>query len=199
MLDSILAEHVLDITFRGELERSKGFCRRHLREMIDADRGETGGILGSSILYAAMLERRLVPLRGVVGARGRGLRTRLAAARKRPPCVACGQGASAVETALGRLVERAADPAWADVTADAPFCLDDLVLLWSAAGDAPSFAPVAARQLARVEEVRVRLEGFIDHSAHDRRHLLTDPERIAARDAAVLLGGAGPGPVDPRP
>ena len=29
MMDSIIAQHVLDIGFRGELERTQGFCRRH--------------------------------------------------------------------------------------------------------------------------------------------------------------------------
>ena len=40
MLDSIIAEHVLDIPFRGDLERKKGFCRRHLAR---ADRGRPPG------------------------------------------------------------------------------------------------------------------------------------------------------------
>ena len=48
---------------------------------------------------------------GALGRRGRSLRTRLAGARKRPPCLACDQGASAVETALGRLVAQAGEPA----------------------------------------------------------------------------------------
>ena len=107
MLDTIIAERVLDIPFRESLERTQGFCRRHVAELVLADRRGPGGILGSSILYGAMLDRRLEALRGALGrgaARcGRGWR----AARKRPPCLACNQGASAVETALGRLVERA--------------------------------------------------------------------------------------------
>jgi hypothetical protein len=196
MLDSIIAEHVLDIPFRAELERKKGFCRRHLRELVEADRRGTGGILGSSILYGAMLERRLEVLRGAIGSRGRGLRTRLNVARKRPPCVACEQGASGVETALGRLVQRSHDSDWAAATAEAPFCVDDLIALWTVAGDDAAFEPVARRQLARLDDLRIRLEGFVDHSAHDRRHRLTDLERGAAREAADVLGGAS---VQPEP
>lgn len=196
MLDSIIAEHVLDIPFRGELERKKGFCRHHLRELIEVDRRGTGGILGSSILYGAMLERRLEVLRSAIGSRGRGLRTRLGVARKRPPCIACAQGATGVETALGRLVQRSHDAEWAAATADAPFCLDDLIALWTVAGDDAGFEPVARRQLDRLEDLRVRLEGFVDHSAHDRRQRLTDMERVAAREASEVLGGAS---VQPEP
>ncbi len=197
MLDSIIAEHVLDIPFRGELERTKSFCRRHLRELVLADRRGSGGILGSSILYGAMLERRLQGLREAVGARGRKQRSMLTAARKRPPCIACAQGEVGVTTALGRLAQRADDPAWADATAEAPFCLDDLVALWQEAGDAPAFVPVAQRQLARLEALHAQLEGFVDHSAHDRRDRLTDPERHAADAAALVLGGTAP-PADDR-
>lgn len=59
IIDSILSERVLDVPFREGLERREGFCQRHLRELIVADRAGSGTILGSSILYGAMLARRL--------------------------------------------------------------------------------------------------------------------------------------------
>ncbi len=191
-LDSIIAEHVLDIPFRVDLERKRGFCRRHQRELILADRRVSGGILGSSMLYGSMLERRLELMRGIVDAKRRGRKTRVDLARKRPPCIACDQGASAVEIALGRLAQRAKTPGWADAIADAPFCVDDLLALWAVAGDDAAFEPVARRQLARLEDLGVRLAGFADHSSHDRRHLLTDHEAKAADEAADALGGTEP-------
>ncbi len=111
-LDTIIAERVLDLGFRAGLERDHAFCRRHAGELIEADR-RASGILGSSILYGAMLERRLVALRDAVKRNGRARRTRLEASGRRPPCGVCVQGATGVETAIWRLVERAADPAWA--------------------------------------------------------------------------------------
>lgn len=189
MLDGIIGEFVLDIPFRRDLERTQGFCRRHTRELIETDR-RGSGILGSSMLYSAILGRRLELVREVAGAKGRSLRTRVAAARKRPPCVACAQGATGVETAIHRLVERSGDAAWAEAVATAAFCLDDLLLVWEIARDDPAWAPIGRRQLDRLEEMRVRLDGFADHSAHDRRHLLIDRERQAADEAAALLGGA---------
>ena len=120
---------------RLELERTQGFCRRHVAELVLTDRRETGRHPRLvDALYGAMLDRRLEPLRDARRARGRSLRTRLAGARKRPPCLACDQGASAVETALARLVERTGDPAWAAAMSSAPFCLDDLLALWTVAG-----------------------------------------------------------------
>jgi hypothetical protein len=187
-LDAIIAERVLDLGFRAGLEREHAFCRRHAAELIEADR-RASGILGSSILYGAMLERRLADLRDAVRRRGRGRRSRLDAARRRPPCLVCQQGATAVETALGRLAERAADPAWASLAARIPFCLDDLGALIAAAGDAPAFRPVLEAQLTRLEDIHSRLEGYAHNSAQDRRHLVTDGERAAAQEAAELLGG----------
>jgi hypothetical protein len=187
-LDAIVAERVLDIGFRAGLERDHGFCRRHSAELLAANR-EASGILGSSMLFAAIVGRRAAALRDALKARGRSRRQRLAAAGRRPPCIACGQGASGVEIALARLVERSADPAWAAVMLEIPFCLDDFTALLVAAGDEPSFAPIAEQHLDRLDDLRRLLEGYADHSAQDRRHLLTDVERSAADEAARLLAG----------
>ena len=192
MMDSIIAQHVLDIGFRGELERKQAFCRRHTRELILADRRGPGGPLGSSILYGAMIDRRLDVIRGAVGARGRWLRVRLRLARRRPPCMACSQGRSAVETALARMAERSDDPAWADALSTSAFCLDDLLELWSVAGGSAAFRPIAERQVGRMRDLQHRLDGFVDHSSHDRRHLMTDHEARATDEAADLLGGDKP-------
>ncbi len=188
-IDAIIAERVLDLGFRAGLERDHAFCRRHAAELIEADR-RAAGILGSSILYGAMLGRRTAALREAWSTRGgRRRRSRLEAAAQRPPCPVCGQGSSAVDVALARLVQRSADPEWAPVIAVIPFCVDDLVGLLLRAGDAPAMAEVAQRQLERLEDLERRLEGYAYHSAQDRRHLLTDAERSAADEAARVLGG----------
>lgn len=188
MLDTTVAERVLDLGFRAGLERDHAFCRPHVVALLVADR-RASGILGSSILFGAMIERRAGALRTALGVHGRRRRSKLAAARGRPGCLVCGQGAQAVETAVHRLVERSADPAWADVLRHIPFCMDDLVLLVIQGGDDPALAVVADAQLTRLDDLRARLEGYAHHSAQDRRHLLTDAERSAADDAARVLGG----------
>jgi hypothetical protein len=187
-LDAIIAERVLDLGFRAGLERDHAFCRRHVAELIEADR-RASGVLGSSILYGAMLERRLAGIRDATGRRGRSRRSRIDAVRRRPPCLVCQQGAQAVDTAVGRLAERAADPAWVALLGSIAFCLDDLALLAAAAGDDTAFRPVLAAQLERLADLHRRLEGYAHHSAQDRRHLLTDDERSAAQEAARVLGG----------
>ena len=187
-LDAIIAERVLDIGFRAGLEREHGFCRRHAAGLLEADR-QASGVLGSAILFGAMVERRAAALRDALDGRGRGRRQRLAAASKRPLCIACGQGASGVEIALARLVERSADERWAAVMLEIPFCLDDFTALLVLAGDTASFAPIAAHHIDRLDDLRRRLDGYAHHSAHDRRHLLTDDERAATDEAARLLAG----------
>ena len=189
-LDAIIAERVLDIGFRAGLERDHRFCRRHVAELLVADR-RASGILGSSILYGAMIERRLAALRSAIGSRGRTRRSRLAAAAHRPPCQVCEQGAVAVATAMARLAERSADTAWAAVASEAPFCLDDLVALIRIADDTAPFIPIVERQLERLDDLRARLDRYVDHSAQDRRHLMRDDDRRAADEAARLLGGDG--------
>jgi Family of unknown function (DUF6062) len=188
-LDAIISERVLDIGFRAELERTQGFCPRHAAELVDTDRRETGGILGASILLGAILDRRTVNLAAAVGSGARTVRSRVRAARRRPPCIACSQGSTAVETALARLAERSRDPDWSAVLAGAGLCLDDFLALWDAAASERAFDRVAAAQLERFADVRRRLEGYAQHSSHDRRHLLTDDERTAADEAARALRG----------
>lgn len=94
-----------------------------------------------------------------------------------------------METALGRLADRAAEPAWATLLAGIPFCLDHLGALIAAAGDDVAFRPILDAQLARLHDLHRRLEGYAHNSAHDRRHLVSDGERAAAQEAARLLGG----------
>lgn len=188
MLDTTVAERVLDLGFRAGLERDHAFCRRHITALLVADR-QASGILGSSILFGAMIERRVGALRAALEAHGRRRRSLLATARARPGCLICDQGAQAVQTAVHRLVERCADPAWTDVIRDVPLCMDDLVLLLIQGGDDPALATVADAQLTRLDDLRARLEGYAHHSTQDRRHLLTDAERSAADEAARVLGG----------
>ena len=189
IVETIISERVLDRGFRADLERKEGFCRRHVVELVSTDRRETGGILGSSLLLGAILDRRTAGLSKVVGSGGRTVRSKVKVAQARPPCLACSQGATAVETALTRLAERASDDAWASLAAAVPFCLDDFLALWVIAGGASSFEPIARSHLARFEALHERLDGFAHHSSHDRRHLLTDEERSAADEAARALGG----------
>ena len=172
---------------------SQGFCRRHVAELLPTDRRETGGMLGSSMLLSAVIDRRTTDLDAAIGSRGRGLRARLKRARERPPCIACSQGATAVETALVRLSERAGDAAWGAALTVAPLCLDDFLALWATAGSDPGFEPVARAQVARFTDLRRRLDGFAQHSSHDRYHLLTEEERSAADEASQVLGGDGAG------
>ncbi len=188
-LDAIINERVLDIGFRAELERKHGFCRRHVAALVETDRRETGGILGSSILLGAVVDRRTGELGSAIGAGGRTVRARVRAARRRPPCLACTQGATGVDTAIARLAARSSDPAWATVISRSEFCLDDFLALWEEAASERSFQAVAEAQLARFADLRRRLDGYAYHSSHDRRHLLTEDERSAADEATDALGG----------
>ena len=119
-LDAIIAERVLDIGFREGLERGARVLPPAFGRAARANR-QASGSLGLSILFGAIVERRVAALRDALGARGRSRRQRLTDAGRRPPCIACSQGASGVGIALARLVQRSADPAWAAAMLEIPF------------------------------------------------------------------------------
>ena len=191
MLDAIIAERVLDLGFRAGLERDHGFCRRHAAELLVTDR-RSSGILGSSILYGAMLERRLGAIREALATRGaRRRRGRLVGRRAGDPAASSVARAPRPSTSPPAASPSGwTDPDWAAAAAALPFCLDDLVAVprrldraspRPARSSKPSW-PVSTTCAAR-------LEGYAYHSAQDRRQLLTDEERAAADEAARVLGG----------
>ena len=197
MLDSIIAERVLDIGFREGLERDHALlpsARRRARRRRPAVRPASSARRSCTRRCSTAGSS---PIRGGARCRGRrrrsGWPTRPAGRR----AWSARKGASP-STSPPPARRRTADPAWAAAAAAIPFCLDDLVLVVAAAGDAPAAAPVIDAQLARLEDLRARLEGFADHSAQDRRHLMTDEERRRCRRGRRALGGrqpddAGPG------
>lgn len=190
-LDALLWEGVNDPGFRGRLAAGRGFCPTHAHGVLDADRAQTGGSLGAAILLAAAVRHRLVELRGVAAERSGRRRAALAAAAGPAACPVCEQVARARRAAISRLLARLDDPAWRATVAQAAFCLDDLLSLWAAADRRPSagWSEVLEAQLERIADLVARLDAFAHHSSYDRRHLLTNGERSAPDDAALLLGG----------
>ena len=190
-LRTLLWEGVNDIGFRERLALGRGFCRRHSREILAADRAQSGGSLGAAILLASVTRRRLDELRNLPVRPGRRARKALDAVREPATCPVCSHIAQADQMALDRLLVRLADPAWRRALQSAALCLDDLVRMWATASDGrhEPWPEVAVAQLARIDGLVELLDAFALHSSHDRRHLMTDNERAAADEAAAFLGG----------
>jgi hypothetical protein len=189
-LEAILAESVNDVPFRATLDAGRGFCASHSRAVLDADRRRSGS-LGAAILLRATLVTRLRELEAVHAAGGRTRGRRAAEATRPPACPVCHRLAVSDGWMSEGLVRLAEDPAWAEATAAAPFCLEHLLRLVELRSPPPWWPPIEARQLDRLRALRDRLEGFAHTSAHDRRHLQTDDQRAAVGEAADLLGGPG--------
>jgi Family of unknown function (DUF6062) len=187
-IDAILWESVNDVAFRRELDETRGFCETHSRAILAADRGQSGGSLGASILFRAILMLRIRELDGAVSAKGRTRRGRLDRALAAPECAVCATGRVAESTAANRLGQLTTDPAWRDALASADICLTHLVRLVRDAPDTERWRDVERRQVDRLRDIERRLGGFIDHSGQDRRPLMTDEERRAVDEAADLLG-----------
>ena len=188
-LESMLWERVSDVGFQRELVEARGFCPRHTHEVVIADRRHMGGTLGSAILFGTVLRERLRELEDARRHAGRTRGRRLEAARAAPTCPACAQCDAAVSDAVAGLIEVAADPAWSEALAAAPFCLDHLERLMIAGAGADPWRTIEDRQVARLRALADRLASFVHHSSHDRRHLLTEDELRAADSVEGLLGG----------
>jgi hypothetical protein len=191
-VEGMLDESVNDRGFRAELDAARGFCRRHTREVLLANRRHSGGSLAAAILFAAIARIRKRELDGISSERGRSRSQRITQARHAPACPVCAQAASAETTAAARLIELAREPAWAGAMGAAAFCVDHLMILMSRGGTSLEWRAVEAAQTARIERLRERLDGFAHHSSQDRRHLMTEEERTSADEAATLLGGTPP-------
>jgi hypothetical protein len=186
---AFLYESVVDVGFRRDLDRSRGFCRPHARQVLAVNRSESGGTLGASILFAAILAIRERELEAMLGTGPRSRSKRAGDAARPPACPVCHVEDESVATAIQSLHRLAADEAWERALGHGSFCLDHLVAMVAARPAGDAWDRIERGQAARIREIRQRLERFAKHSSHDRRHPQTDDERRAADDAAGLLGG----------
>jgi hypothetical protein len=191
-LESILSESVNDLPFRQSFDEARGFCARHARAVLDADRARAGS-LGASILLRATLVARLRDVEAATTARGWARSRRVAEARRPPACPACERVATADARSVETVVRLAIDDAWAEAAAAAPLCLAHLLALMGVRPLPPTWAAVEARQVARLEALRDRLGAYAHASAHDRRHLQTDDQRASVDEAADVIGGSRTG------
>jgi uncharacterized protein DUF6062 len=188
-IESILAEFVNDVAFRGRLDKARGFCEPHVHALVEADRRGSGGFVGPAILFHAVLRGRLREVAAAQGASGRSKSKRVTEARTRAACPICADVARADLVSVAGLVQLAADPAWAEAVASAEFCLEHLLALMAADPGTTSWYSVEARQLARLRDIHDRLEAFAHRSSHDRRHSITESQRASVAAAINLLGG----------
>ncbi|MEO5964444.1 MAG: DUF6062 family protein [Candidatus Limnocylindrales bacterium] len=187
-LESILSESVNDVGFRQALDAARGFCGRHSRAILDADRLRAG-TLGASILLRATLVARLRDVEATANARGRSRSRRSDEARRPPACPACDRVHRADDASVETVVRLSEDDAWSAAVGEAPFCLDHVVALMDHRPPPAWWPAIEARQVERLRQLRDRLERFAHASAHDRRHLQTDDQRASVDEVADLLAG----------
>jgi hypothetical protein len=179
-LETVLTELVTDPAFRATLVAGGGFCERHTRQAVTVNRGRVGGATASATLFGSVVRER---------ARRLG---RDEATRRARDCPVCAEESKAAATAVARYVEHASVEArWREGVFAAQWCLSHLGNIASAARrrDRTLDRELLAAQSDRLSRLADLLDRLVHHSAHDRRHLLTEEEQRSVDDAARLLAG----------
>lgn len=188
-IEGFMYESVNDVAFRRSLDDARGFCRPHTHAVLSGGRRLSGGMLGSAILFGAIMRVRERELRAVhdAGSLSRGRRAQEAV--RAPTCLVCTEAAAVDAAGINSILRLATEPEWATAIGDADLCLEHLSSLMTAPGRPPAWTDVEDRQMARIRALREVVEDFAHNSSHDRQHLTT-PEQVAAPgQAAGFLGG----------
>ena len=112
-LRTLIYEAVNDRDMRAALDKSRGYCRRHVLALRDEDRRQTGDAVGAGTLFAAILRQRLHELEELLAAQGRSLERAVNRASAPPNCPVCRHERSAQDSAVGGVIRMLADDAWA--------------------------------------------------------------------------------------
>ncbi len=191
-IEGFMYESVNDVAFRRSLDEARGFCPPHVQAVLTGGRHVTGGMLGSAILFGAIMRVRERELRAVhdAGSLSRGRRAQ--EATRDAACLVCAEGTTVDAAGANSVLRLAAEPEWAVAIGQAELCLDHLAGLMASPGRPATWADIESRQLARIGALRALVEAFAHNSSHDRRHLTTSEQVAAPGQAADFLGGSPP-------
>jgi hypothetical protein len=196
-LDSLLYQHTTDRAYRDRFIRGGGFCGRHVRAAMTADKAGNGDGVGGGIFLRSQLGARRRALEAAGGFRAsRRIRE---ATRPAWDCPVCENELTLAAAAAMRLVELSqADPIWRQWVTTAPWCLAHLGDLLAAAVETGrgTLRDLRERQLAQMAELEARLEALAHDSSHDRRQRLTPEVRSSVQEAADILAGASGPPLE---
>jgi hypothetical protein len=162
--------------------------------VLSGGRHVSGGMLGSAILFGAIMRIRERELRAVHDARSLSRGRRAQEAVRAPTCLVCTEASAVDAASVTSLLRLATEPEWAVAVGEAELCLEHLSSLMAAPKRPPAWPDVEDRQLARIEALRGLVDEFAHNSSHDRQHLTTPAQVAAPGQAAAFLGG----PTEPR-
>jgi hypothetical protein len=193
-LRGLAREGATDRGLRDRMDQGLGFCQAHSAGLSKMELLQTSSQLATAVLLDAVLRRRLATLEKLVRADPSSWGRRLAELAD-PRCPVCARMAEASGAAVGRLLALSSVPAWAEALGAAEICLDDLYVLWSAAGAGSDdvrrrWRAILAAQLARLAGLQKELAAFAHNSTVDRRHLITPEQQEAAAASIRFFGGS---------
>ena len=189
-IEGFMYESVNDVAFRASLDVARGFCGPHVADVLTGGRHVSGGMVGSAILFGAVMRVRERELRAVRAAGGLSRGRRTQEALRPPTCLVCAEAATVDAAAVASLMRLATETEWATAIGEAALCLEHLAALMAAPSRPQGWNVVEDRQLARIGALRELVGTFAHNASHDRRHLTTDEQTAAPAQAAGFLGGS---------
>jgi hypothetical protein len=189
-LDSLLYQHTTDRAYRDRFVAGGGFCARHVRAAIEADRSGNGDGVGGGIFLRSQLAAR----RRALGSAGgfRAAKRIRDATRPAWDCPVCENERTLAASASQRLVGHvASDADWRYWVTQAPWCLVHLGVLLAVAADAggDTLSDLAERQAQLMADIESRLDALAHDSSHGRRDQLNPAVRASVGEAADILAG----------
>ena len=193
-LRGLAREGATDRGLRAQMDRGLGFCPAHSTGLARMELLQTSSQLATAVLLDAVLRRRLAALRKIAAGDAPG-QARWLAEHSDQLCPVCAAAADATRSAVARLLELSADPAWAAAIGAVEFCLADLYAVWQAAAGGSKevqgrWSGIAATQLRRLDAMQKDLAEYAHNSTADRRHLITVEQHRAAAASIRLFGGS---------
>ena len=185
-LDNLLYENVNDVGVRGDLARSRGYCRRHAHLLLEFADG-----LGTAILYQDQVRFFLEFLNAQAGLPAKLYRKNLPECWNREAlCRACAVQSQCRQGYIGTLLEWLADPELRKAFDDGPgLCVPHLLLVLRQVRGAAERDRLVKVHVSKFAALARELAEFIRKQDYRFRGESSGPEKNSWQRAVCMMVG----------
>jgi hypothetical protein len=185
-LDNLLHENVNDVGVRGNLARSRGYCRRHAHVLLEFADG-----LGTAILYQAQVRLFLEFLKGQTGLPAKLCRKNLPESwNLEAVCPACVMQTQGRQMYIGTMLEWLGDPQLRKAFDDSPgLCVPHLLLVLRQVRDAAERDRLIKVHVSKFAALAQELAEFIRKQDYRFRDEPSGTEKDSWQRAVNMMVG----------